>query len=181
MSDHCERVACGKCGEPIPGCNDFDVTYIFRCPNCDALYENGKFICFGVPSAPAPSAMALVADLKRLFHSLELTDADADRLAAEAISHHINAAMPKPSATAAEPTMAELRDALKKAGFSGIARETIITTIAPLVSRTVNAAVGAARVEEAQKWFQYFDPNDEARWGDARITALEREGDTKEN
>ena len=45
------------------------------------------------PPAPALSTTALVADLKRLFHSLELTDADADRLAAEAISRHVKAAV----------------------------------------------------------------------------------------
>jgi hypothetical protein len=42
---------CPKCGEPLPFCIDnFDVIDVLRCPNCDALFERGRFVCYGVKS-----------------------------------------------------------------------------------------------------------------------------------
>ena len=39
---------CPKCGMPLPcGVNGFDVIDALRCPNCDALFEQGKFVCYG--------------------------------------------------------------------------------------------------------------------------------------
>jgi hypothetical protein len=37
-----------KCGMPLPcGVDQFDVIDVFRCPNCDALFERGQFVCYG--------------------------------------------------------------------------------------------------------------------------------------
>jgi hypothetical protein len=42
---------CLKCGDPFPFCIDnFDVIDVLRCPNCDALFERGRFVCFGAKS-----------------------------------------------------------------------------------------------------------------------------------
>jgi len=42
---------CPKCGEPFPFCIDnFDVIDVLRCPNCDALFERGRFVCYGAKS-----------------------------------------------------------------------------------------------------------------------------------
>src|SRR5258706_4377604 len=39
---------CPKCGEPLPFCiANFDVIDALRCPNCDALFECGGFLCYG--------------------------------------------------------------------------------------------------------------------------------------
>src|SRR5712672_563803 len=40
--------ACPKCGMPLPcGIDSFDSIDALRCPNCDALFEQGKFVCYG--------------------------------------------------------------------------------------------------------------------------------------
>lgn len=39
--------ACPKCGMPLPCDLNFDVIDALRCPNCDALFEQGKFVCYG--------------------------------------------------------------------------------------------------------------------------------------
>src|SRR5882762_12033976 len=40
--------ACPKCGMPLPcGIESFDVVDALRCPNCDALFERGQFVCYG--------------------------------------------------------------------------------------------------------------------------------------
>jgi hypothetical protein len=39
-----------ECGQPFPFCFDLDVIDALRCPNCDALFEHGKFICYGAKS-----------------------------------------------------------------------------------------------------------------------------------
>ncbi|HEY4817781.1 MAG TPA: response regulator transcription factor [Candidatus Acidoferrum sp.] len=42
---------CPKCGQPFPFSIELDVIDALRCPNCDALFEYGKFVCYG----PKPS------------------------------------------------------------------------------------------------------------------------------
>ena len=45
---------CPKCGEAFPFCIDnFDVIDVLRCPNCDALFERGTFVCYGAKSDQA--------------------------------------------------------------------------------------------------------------------------------
>jgi len=35
----------------FPFCIDnFDVIDVLRCPNCDALFERGRFVCYGAKS-----------------------------------------------------------------------------------------------------------------------------------
>jgi hypothetical protein len=35
----------------FPFCVDnFDVIDVLRCPNCDALFERGRFVCYGAKS-----------------------------------------------------------------------------------------------------------------------------------
>jgi hypothetical protein len=42
---------CPKCGEAFPFCIDnFDVIDVLRCPSCDALFEGGRFVCYGANS-----------------------------------------------------------------------------------------------------------------------------------
>jgi hypothetical protein len=42
---------CPKCGETFPFCIDnFDVIDVLRCPNCNALFERGRFVCYGAKS-----------------------------------------------------------------------------------------------------------------------------------
>jgi hypothetical protein len=42
---------CPKCGDPFPFCIDnFDLIDVLRCPNCDALFERGRFVCYGPKS-----------------------------------------------------------------------------------------------------------------------------------
>jgi DNA-binding NarL/FixJ family response regulator len=38
---------CPKCGQPFPFSVDLNVIDALRCPNCDALFEYGKFVCYG--------------------------------------------------------------------------------------------------------------------------------------
>ncbi len=39
--------ACPKCGMPLPcGADSFDSIDALRCPECDALFEHGRFICY---------------------------------------------------------------------------------------------------------------------------------------
>jgi hypothetical protein len=39
---------CPKCGMPLPcGTDSFDVIDALRCPECDALFEHGRFVCYG--------------------------------------------------------------------------------------------------------------------------------------
>ncbi len=45
-----ERIpsACPKCAMPLPcGIESFDAVDAMRCPNCDALFEHGHFVCYG--------------------------------------------------------------------------------------------------------------------------------------
>jgi hypothetical protein len=45
---------CPKCDEPFPFCIDnFHVIDALRCPNCDALFERGRFVCYGAKSEQA--------------------------------------------------------------------------------------------------------------------------------
>jgi hypothetical protein len=40
--------ACPKCGMPLPcGVDGFDAIDVLRCPECDALFERGRFVCHG--------------------------------------------------------------------------------------------------------------------------------------
>jgi hypothetical protein len=39
--------ACPKCRQPLPGVSNFDSIYSLRCQHCDALFEQGEFVCFG--------------------------------------------------------------------------------------------------------------------------------------
>jgi hypothetical protein len=39
--------ACPKCGMPLPCAAAFDSIDVLRCPECDALFERGQFICCG--------------------------------------------------------------------------------------------------------------------------------------
>jgi len=40
--------ACPKCGMALPcGTDSFDSIDVLRCPNCDALFERGRFVCYG--------------------------------------------------------------------------------------------------------------------------------------
>ncbi len=40
--------ACPKCGMPLPcGIDGFDAIDVLRCPECDALFERGRFVCYG--------------------------------------------------------------------------------------------------------------------------------------
>ncbi len=42
---------CPKCGDPFPFYIDnFDVIDVLRYPNCDALFECGRFVCYGEKS-----------------------------------------------------------------------------------------------------------------------------------
>ena len=42
---------CPKCGMPLPcDLSGFDVIDALRCPNCDALFERGGFVCYGAKS-----------------------------------------------------------------------------------------------------------------------------------
>jgi hypothetical protein len=42
-------LACPKSGMPLPcGADSFDSLDVLRCPECDALFERGQFVCFGV-------------------------------------------------------------------------------------------------------------------------------------
>jgi hypothetical protein len=44
--------ACPKCGMPLPcGIDGFDVVDALRCPHCDALFERGRFVCYGAKRA----------------------------------------------------------------------------------------------------------------------------------
>lgn len=50
QSEHKElEMECPNCHEDLGFDDCFDRIEIFRCPNCDALYENGQFVCIGVP------------------------------------------------------------------------------------------------------------------------------------
>ena len=43
-----KQSACPKCGMPLPcDVKGFDVIDALRCPNCDALFEQGTFVCYG--------------------------------------------------------------------------------------------------------------------------------------
>src|SRR5258708_34807189 len=42
-----KRSACPKCGMPPPCVSGFNSIDAPRCPNCDALFEQGKFVCYG--------------------------------------------------------------------------------------------------------------------------------------
>ena len=43
-----KQSACLKCGMPLPcDLKGFDVIDLLRCPNCDSLFEQGKFVCYG--------------------------------------------------------------------------------------------------------------------------------------
>ena len=44
-------LACPKCGMPLPCFGEFDSIDGLRCPECDALFERGQFICYGARSA----------------------------------------------------------------------------------------------------------------------------------
>jgi hypothetical protein len=45
---------CPMCGKPWPwGHSKMDTHFALRCPNCDALFENDRFVCFGVPKGRA--------------------------------------------------------------------------------------------------------------------------------
>jgi hypothetical protein len=50
-----KKSTCPKCGMPLPcGVNGFDAIDVLRCPNCDALFEQGKFVCYGAkPDLPS--------------------------------------------------------------------------------------------------------------------------------
>src|SRR5712692_162888 len=42
---------CPKCGDCFPfRIDNFDVIDVLRCLNCDALFERGRFVCYGVKS-----------------------------------------------------------------------------------------------------------------------------------
>jgi hypothetical protein len=41
-----------KVGMPLPcGVDQFDVIEVLLCPNCDALFERGQFMCYGAKTA----------------------------------------------------------------------------------------------------------------------------------
>jgi hypothetical protein len=43
---------CPKCGDLFLFCIDnFDVIDVLRYPNCDALFERGRFVCYGAKPA----------------------------------------------------------------------------------------------------------------------------------
>ena len=43
---------CPKCGMPLPcGIDGFDAIDVLRCPECDALFERGRFVCYGAKAA----------------------------------------------------------------------------------------------------------------------------------
>src|SRR5712671_2855019 len=42
---------CPKCGMALPcGADSFDSIDVLRCPECDALFERGRFVCYGAKS-----------------------------------------------------------------------------------------------------------------------------------
>ncbi len=44
-------LVCPKCGDCFPFCIDnFDAIDVLRCPNCDALFERGRFVCYRAKS-----------------------------------------------------------------------------------------------------------------------------------
>jgi predicted nucleic acid-binding Zn ribbon protein len=46
--DFSER--CPKCGKPWSwGKPQVDSDFSLRCPHCDALFGNGRFVCYGTP------------------------------------------------------------------------------------------------------------------------------------
>ncbi len=48
--------ACPKCGLPLPcGIDSFDLIDVLRCPNCDALFEAGQFVCYGAKPTSSPN------------------------------------------------------------------------------------------------------------------------------
>jgi uncharacterized C2H2 Zn-finger protein len=48
--------ACPKCGMPLPcGIDSFDAIDVLRCPECDALFERGQFVCYGAKPASNPN------------------------------------------------------------------------------------------------------------------------------
>ena len=43
---------CPKCAMPLPCATDsFDVIDVLRCPECDALFERGRFVCYGAKAS----------------------------------------------------------------------------------------------------------------------------------
>src|SRR5712671_1143082 len=51
-----EKSACPKCGMPLPcDLKTFDVIDALRCPNCDALFEQGRFVCYGAKPTSSPN------------------------------------------------------------------------------------------------------------------------------
>lgn len=48
--------ACAKCGMPLPCAVDsFDSIDVLRCPECDALFERGQFVCYGAKPTSKPN------------------------------------------------------------------------------------------------------------------------------
>jgi uncharacterized C2H2 Zn-finger protein len=46
-----KAATCPKCGSPLPCLmTDFDSIDVLRCPECDALFEQGNFVCYGAKS-----------------------------------------------------------------------------------------------------------------------------------
>ena len=53
--DKVNSSTCPKCGMPFPFCIDnFDSADALRCPNCDALFERGQFVCYGAKPTSNP-------------------------------------------------------------------------------------------------------------------------------
>src|SRR5882724_8062161 len=48
-------LACPKCGMPLPCSANFDSIDVLRCPNCDALFEGGQFVCYGAKPTSRPN------------------------------------------------------------------------------------------------------------------------------
>jgi uncharacterized C2H2 Zn-finger protein len=52
QSESQKAPACPKCGMPLPcGIETFDAIDVLRCPECDALFERGQFVCYGAKSS----------------------------------------------------------------------------------------------------------------------------------
>jgi uncharacterized C2H2 Zn-finger protein len=50
-----DKITCPKCGMPLPNIAEFDLVDALRCPNCDALFEHGQFVCYGAKPTSHPN------------------------------------------------------------------------------------------------------------------------------
>jgi hypothetical protein len=50
-----DKISCPKCGMPLPCIAESDSVDALRCPNCDALFERGQFVCYGAKPTSHPN------------------------------------------------------------------------------------------------------------------------------